>query len=92
LNKIVIIEFTKTLYTKEVDEENKEGYFIIFKRLINSMVAIVKEINPNYPYPKFDLDNCKGLFTSAFLKEHLSITDCTDTITPTDFSWILLTP
>jgi hypothetical protein len=57
------------------------------------MVAIVKEINPNYPYPKFDLDNCKGLFTSAFLKEHLStITDCTDTITPTDFSWILLTP
>jgi hypothetical protein len=28
LNRIVIIEFTKTLYTKEVDE-NKEGYFII---------------------------------------------------------------
>jgi hypothetical protein len=31
LNRIVIIEFTKTLYTKEVDEENKEGYFIIYK-------------------------------------------------------------
>jgi hypothetical protein len=30
LNRIVIIEFTKTLYTK-VDEENKEGYFIIYK-------------------------------------------------------------
>jgi hypothetical protein len=50
------------------------------------MVAIVKEINLIILIQKFDLDNCKGLFTSAFLKEHLStITDCTDTITPTDF-------
>jgi hypothetical protein len=50
------------------------------------MVAIVKEINLIILIQKFDLDHCKGLFTSAFLKEHLStITDCTDTITPTDF-------
>jgi AcrR family transcriptional regulator len=32
LNKIIIAEFTKTLLTKEVDEENKEGFFLIYKR------------------------------------------------------------
>lgn len=87
LNKIVIIEFTKTLYTKEVDEENKEGYFIIYKRLINRIVAIVKEINPNYPYPRSLISTIvKGSLHQQFLKEHLStITDCNEKVTPTDF-------
>ena len=30
LNRIIIAEFTKTLHTKEVDDENKEGYFLIY--------------------------------------------------------------
>ena len=87
LNKIVIIEFTKTLYTKEVDEENKEGYFVIYKRLINRIVEIVKEINPNYPYPRSLISTIvKGALHQQFLKEHLStITDCDDKVTPTDF-------
>jgi hypothetical protein len=49
---IVIIEFTKRFTPSEVDEENKEGYFI-YKRVINRIVAIVNEINPSsYPYAK----------------------------------------
>jgi hypothetical protein len=71
LNRIVIIEFTKTLYTKEVDEENKEGYFIIYKRLINRMVEIVNEINPDYPLQKFDFNHCKRFFTPTFFKRTL---------------------
>jgi hypothetical protein len=39
------------LYTKEVDEENKEGYFIIYKDS-SRMVEIVNEINPDYPFAK----------------------------------------
>ena len=35
LNKIIIAEFTKTIQTKEVDQENKEGFFLIYKRVIN---------------------------------------------------------
>jgi AcrR family transcriptional regulator len=35
LNKIIIQEFTKTIITKEIDEENKEGFFLIYKRVIN---------------------------------------------------------
>jgi AcrR family transcriptional regulator len=87
LNRIVIIEFTKTLYTKEVDEENKEGYFIIYKRLINRMVAIVNEINPDYPFAKSLISTIvKGSLHQHFLKEHLStITDCNEQVSPTNF-------
>ena len=87
LHKIVIIEFTKTLYTKEVDEENKEGYFLIYKRVINTIVAIVNEINPTYPYAKSLISTIvKGALHQHFLKEHLvTITNCNDKITPTDF-------
>ncbi|SDZ92550.1 transcriptional regulator, TetR family [Flavobacterium gillisiae] len=87
LNRIVIIEFTKTLYTKEVDEENKVGYFIIYKRLINRMVAIVNEINPDYPFAKSLISTIvKGSLHQHFLKEHLStITDCNEQVSPTNF-------
>ena len=34
LNKIVISEYSKSYLTKEVDAENKEGYFAIYKRLV----------------------------------------------------------
>jgi hypothetical protein len=88
LNRIVIIEFTKTLYTKEVDEENKEGYFIIYKRLINRMVEIVNEINPDYPLQKFDFNHCKGSLHQHFFKKRTStITDCNEQVS-TNFFWI----
>jgi hypothetical protein len=72
LHEIVIIEFTKTLYTQEVDEENKEGYFLIYKSYKCHCYAIVNEINHKYPYAKrFNFDNCKRRFTSTFFKRTL---------------------
>ena len=87
LNKIIIAEFTKTLHTKEVDQENKEGFFLIYKRVIARIVAIVSEVNPNYPYPKSLISSVvEGSLHQYFLKEHLkTITDCNEIITPTDF-------
>lgn len=87
LNKIVIIEFTKTLYTKEIDEENKEGYFLIYKRLITRIVEMVQEINPDYPFPKSLISTIvKGSLHQHFLKDHLqTITNCDDTVSPTQF-------
>ena len=35
LNNIVVNEYSKSYLTKEVDSENREGYFAIYKRLIN---------------------------------------------------------
>jgi len=87
LNKIIIAEFTKTFHTKEVDQENKEGFFLIYKRLINRIVAIVNEVNPDYPYAKSLVSTIvEGSLHQHFLKDHLkSITNCNESVTTTQF-------
>jgi AcrR family transcriptional regulator len=87
LNKIIIAEFTKTLLTKEVDQENKEGYFLIYKRVINRIVSIVNEVNPTYPYAKSLISTIvEGSLHQYFLAEHLTtITNCNDSISTTQF-------
>ena len=40
LSKIVINEYSKSYLTKEVDNENKDGYFSKYKRLILSKVTL----------------------------------------------------
>lgn len=87
LNKIIIAEFTKTFHTKEVDQENKEGFFLIYKRVINQIVEIVKEINPEYPYAKSLISTIvEGSLHQHFLTEHLkTITDCNDSVSTTQF-------
>ena len=87
LNKIVINENSKAYLTKEVDDENKEGYFIIYKRLISRMSAMIREVNPHYEYPSSLASTVlEGSLHQYFLKDHFqSITDCTETISPTHF-------
>lgn len=87
LNRIIISEFTKTLHTKEVDEENKEGFFIIYKRVINRIATLILAVNPEFEFSK-SLASCivEGALHQHFLKNHLaSITDCNQTISPTNF-------
>ncbi|WP_353088775.1 TetR/AcrR family transcriptional regulator, partial [Flavobacterium sp.] len=43
LNNIIILEFTKTILTKEVDRENREGFFLVYKRVINRLVNLILE-------------------------------------------------
>jgi AcrR family transcriptional regulator len=87
LNKIIIAEFTKTLHTKEVDQENKEGFFLIYKRVINRIVLMVNDVNPEYPFAKSLISTVvEGSLHQHFLNQHLkTITDCNETISPTDF-------
>lgn len=87
LNKIVINENSKAYLTKEVDRDNKEGYFGIYKRLVNRMTEMIKEVNPDYPYPSSLASTVlDGSLHQYFLKDHFrSITDCTDNISPTDY-------
>lgn len=87
LNKIIITEFTKILHTKEVDKENKEGFFLIYKRIINRMVLMVNDVNPDYMYAKSLVSTIvEGNLHQHFLKEHMNtITDCNDEISPSDF-------
>ncbi len=87
LNKIIIAEFTKTLHTKEVDAENKEGFFLIYKRVINRIVEMIGNVNPDYPFAKSLVSTIvEGALHQHFLQEHLkTITNCNETISPTDF-------
>jgi AcrR family transcriptional regulator len=87
LNKIIIAEFTKTLLTKEVDEENKEGFFLVYKRVINRIIDIIKEVNPEYGYAKSLASSIvEGSLHQHFLKDHLkTITNCNENNSPTQF-------
>ena len=87
LNKIIIAEFTKTLLTKEVDEENKEGFFLVYKRVINRIIDIIQEVNPDYAFAKSLASSIvEGSLHQHFLKDHLkTITNCNENNSPTQF-------
>jgi AcrR family transcriptional regulator len=87
LNRIIIVEFTKTLLTKEIDEENKIGFFLVYKRVINRIIEMIVDVNPNYPFAKSLASTIvEGALHQHFLKDHLkTITNCNESVTPTDF-------
>ena len=87
LNKIIIEEFTKTLYNKNVDEENKEGIFLIYKQVNYRIEKMILEVNPNYPYAKSLVSSIiEGSLHQHFLKNHLkTITNCNEEINPSEF-------
>lgn len=87
LNRIIINEYSKSYLTKEVDTENKEGYFIVYKRLITRLHDMILNINPNYNYAlSLSSTIIEGALYQHFLKEHFStITDCSKDVTPTEF-------
>ncbi len=87
LYKIIVEEFTKTLMTKEVDHENKEGFFIVYKRVINQIVEIINDVNPNYIYAKSLASNIvQGALHQHFLKNHLkTITNLSEKECATEF-------
>lgn len=87
LNKIIIAEFTKTILTKEVDEENKEGFFLVYKRVINRIIEMITEVNKDYAYAKSLASAVvEGSLHQHFLKDHLkTITNCNEQNSPTDF-------
>ncbi len=51
LQKVIAMESSKTFLSKKVDDENKIGYFLQFKKLVGVISKVINEINPNYPYP-----------------------------------------
>lgn len=87
LNRIIISEFNKTLFTKEVDEENNEGFFLVYKSVIMRLIEIIKEVNPTFSYPKSLASLVvDGALHQHYLKIHFNtISDCCDETPPTFF-------
>jgi AcrR family transcriptional regulator len=87
LNKIIIEEFTKTLYSKNVDEENKEGIFLIYKQINYRIEKMILGVNPDYPFAKSLVSSIiEGSLHQHFLKNHLkTITNCNEKVNPSEF-------
>lgn len=72
LHRIVVKESPKAYLSHEVDEDNKEGYFLSYKRLCERISSIISEINPAYPYPKALISTLiESAHNQAFFSTHL---------------------
>lgn len=78
LSRIVINEYSKSYLTKEVDAENKEGYFVIYKRLVSRLKEMIQNVDAGYAYPSSLASTVlEGSLHQHFLKDHfISLTDC----------------
>ena len=87
LYRIIVNESSKSFLTKEVDKDNKEGYFEIYKRLITRLEEMIKDVNNTYEFPMSLASTIlEGGLHQHFLHEHFpSITNCKQDKTPTDF-------
>ncbi len=72
LHRIIISESSKAYHIKTVDKENKEGFFLNYKRLSEKVADVISELNPAFPYPHALASN---LFEMAnnhiYFAEHL---------------------
>ena len=87
LNNIIINESSKSYLTKEVDTENKDGYFSVYKRLVNRIAEMIREVSPEYQF-SLSLSSMilDGALHQHFLKDHFkSLTDCSASTTPTQY-------
>ena len=77
LNRIVIAESSKLYHTKEVDLENKDGLFTVYKRLVQRVSDIVVAVNPDFKFPHMLISTViEGAHQQKHFSEHLpSLTD-----------------
>lgn len=79
LNRIVISESSKAYLNKEVDEANKEGFYLAYKQLVNRLSDITLEINPKFKHGHTLMSTIiEGIHHQKYFAEHLkSLTDIT---------------
>lgn len=51
LQRVVVSEYPKIYLTKAVDDENKEGYFLGYKGICETMSQLAVQLNPDFKYP-----------------------------------------
>ncbi|MBL4862434.1 MAG: TetR/AcrR family transcriptional regulator [Crocinitomicaceae bacterium] len=72
LNQIIITESSKVYHTREVDAENKEGCYIVYKRLVGRVSDVILEINPTYKHPHTLVSTIiEGAQHQKYFAEHL---------------------
>jgi AcrR family transcriptional regulator len=87
LSKIVVEEYSKSYLTKEVDQENKDGYFAIYKRLVLRLRDMIATVIPDYPFAtSLSSTIIEGSLHQHFLRRHFTaLTDCNQIVSPADY-------
>ncbi|WP_158837844.1 TetR/AcrR family transcriptional regulator [Polaribacter sp. L3A8] len=87
LHKIIINESSKSFLTKEVDADNKDGYFEVYKRIITRISTMILDVNKKYPFAlSLASTLIEGSLHQHYLKEHFPlITNSETKDTPTNF-------
>jgi AcrR family transcriptional regulator len=80
LHKIIIAEGPKAYLIKDVDDENKEGYFLAYKKLCKSVSDQILAVNQDYKFAQSlastIIETCHN---QLFFSEHLPrLTDIAD--------------
>jgi len=72
LHRIIIAEGTKAYHTKEVDKENKDGFFLNYKKLCSNIASVTSEINPEFLYHHTLASNlCEMANNHIYFAQHL---------------------
>jgi len=72
LHRIIIAESAKAYHTKNIDEENKQGFYKSYKSLIQKVADVILDINPEFPYPHSLANNLFEMANNEiFFAEHL---------------------
>ena len=72
LHNIVISESSKAYLTKEIEKDNKEGYFQGYKSLCTRFSNLIHSINPEYPYAaSLSSIIIEGAHQQKFFAQHL---------------------
>ncbi|WP_440069391.1 TetR/AcrR family transcriptional regulator [Tenacibaculum discolor] len=87
LSLIIINENSKSYSTKEVDTENKEGFFKLYKEVVKRFAEIISNYNSSYKHPLTLASTIiEGILHQQFVRLHFkSLTNCNKNITTTSF-------
>ena len=87
LHRIIVNEYSKSYLTKEVDTENKQGFFAVYKRLILRLSEMISDVDSDYPYSlSLASTVIEGSLHQQFLKDHFpTITDFDGNGLPKEF-------
>ncbi len=79
LHRVMISESSKSYHTKNIDEENKQGFYKSYNALIQKVADVILEIDPKFPYPHSFASNLFEMANNEiFFAEHLPrLTDIT---------------
>jgi len=72
LHRIIITESSKAYHTKNIDEENKDGFYRNYQNLIQKIADVILEIDKKFPFPHSFASNLFEMANNEiFFAEHL---------------------